>query len=88
MIKDTSTKNKSPQNRLQGVKNGGFIRLFILIIIVVLLLVYFGLDPKGVWENLIKPVVEWGFTLIVKLIGFLFDIAIWFIDKLRDTINI
>lgn len=88
MIKDTNTKYKNAQNRLQSLENGGFIRLFIFIVIIVVVLIYFGLDPKGVWENLIKPVVEWGFALTVKLIGFLFDIAVWLIDKLRSIINI
>jgi hypothetical protein len=88
MSKDTNSKNKNAQNRLQSLENRGFIRLFIVILIVVAALIYFGLDPKGVWENLIRPVVEWGFSVIVKIIGFFFDIAMWLIAKLRELIGI
>lgn len=88
MIKDTNTKKENAQNRLQSLENSGFIRLFILIIIVVAILIYLGLDPKGVWENILKPIVVWGFNTTVSIIGFLFDIAIWFIEKIRNILSI
>lgn len=66
----------------------GFIQLFILIIILVALLIYFGINPKGIWENMLKPIVEFGFDLIIRLIGFLFDIAIWLIEKIRGVLGI
>jgi hypothetical protein len=86
-MNDTRSKNKNAQNRLQSLESGGFIRLFVIIVVVVAVLIYFGLDPKGVWENLIKPVVEWGFNIFIKVVGFLFDIAIWLVAKLASTLG-
>jgi len=88
MIKDTTKDIQRPQNRLQGLENRGFVRLFVMIVVVVAILIYFGIDPKGVWENLIKPVVVWGFDITIKITGFLFDIAIWLIGKVRGTLGI
>ena len=88
MIKDTNKSKKSCQKRLQGQEKKGFIELFILIVIVSVILIFFGLDPKGIWENIIRPIIEWGFDLTVKIIGFLFDIAIWAVNKFIKAIGI
>lgn len=83
-MNDTSTKNKNAHTRIQSLESGGFIQIFVVIIIIVVILIYFGIDAKGVWENLIKPVLEWGLNIFVKIIGFLFDIAIYLVNKLKE----
>jgi hypothetical protein len=88
MIQHTKSKFKGPQNRLQSLENQGFIQLFLLILILVFLLIKFGIDPKGVWENILKPIVEWGFNTTVRILGFLFDIAIWIISKFKDVLGL
>ena len=88
MMNGTSSKNKYPEKRLQSLEKRGFIRLFVLIVIVVGLLIYFGLDPIGVWENLLKPIIEWGFKVIVNIIGFFVDIAVWLLSKVSSILGI
>ena len=86
MIKGTSTKNKNAQNRLQSLESKGFIEIFVIIVVVVALLIFFGLDPKNIWENLIKPIITWGFDVIINILSFLVNIAIWFVDKIRTIL--
>ena len=88
MIKDTNQKFNGPQNRLQRVKKSGFIQLIVIIIIAVALMMYFKINPKVAWTNLIKPIIEWGFDIFVKIIGFIFDIVIWLLNRLRAILNI
>jgi hypothetical protein len=71
MISDT----KNPEEK-------GFIKLFLVIVVVVAVLIYFGLNPKGIWENILLPIVEFGFGVFLKIVGFFFDIAIWVVNRI------
>lgn len=88
MIKDTSSKNNRPKNRLQSLKSEGFIQLFAIIVVLALILIYFGLEPKGVWENIIKPIIEWFFGIILKIIELFIDIAMWLIEKIKSIVGL
>jgi hypothetical protein len=88
MIKDTNPDYKNAQNRLQSSKNGGFLRIFILILIVIALLLYFELDPMKVWEKVFEPVLTWLFDLILRIIEFLYGVALWIINTARNFLSI
>lgn len=64
----------------------GFIKLFFVIVIVVAILIYFGLNPKSMWEGIIRPILEFVWSIFIKMVEFFFDIAIWLIEKLRSLI--
>lgn len=86
MINDTNTKIKKPLKGIQRPENSGFIKTFILFLIIVAVLVYFKINPLEIWNQILRPVIEWGFRLITNVLEFIFKIAVWIIDKLRDYI--
>lgn len=51
-------------------KSQGFVQIIALIIIFVVLALYFGKNPLGVWNESIKPFVLSIFEFIVKAIEF------------------
>jgi hypothetical protein len=59
-------------------KNSGFINIFILVIILVLLALYFGKNPIEIWEK-IKPIFTYFLQLFIKVIDFLikFIVQAW-----------
>lgn len=67
---------------LKMKKNSGFIEIIVLVIIFVILAFYFGKDPLVIWEN-IKPILEFGLDLFVKLIEFLIKL----ISKVWDGLK-
>jgi phage-related protein len=56
-------------------KQLGFINIFILIIILVLLALYFGKNPVEIWEK-IKPIFTYLFQLFIKVVDFLIKLII------------
>jgi hypothetical protein len=56
-------------------KQSGFINIFVLIIILVLLALYFGKNPIEIWQN-IKPIFTYILQLFVKVIDFLITLTV------------
>ncbi len=52
-------------------KSGGFVQIIALIIIFVVVVLYLGKSPLGVWNDSIKPFVLQGFEFIVRSIEFI-----------------
>lgn len=86
MINDTNNKIKSSLKGSQRPENSGFIKAFILFLIIVAILVYYKINPLEVWNQILRPVIEWGFKLITNALEFIFKIAIWLVDKLKNYI--
>ena len=51
-------------------KSAGFVQIIAIIIIFVVIALYLGKSPLGVWNESIKPLILAGFELIVKAIEF------------------
>lgn len=49
---------------------GGFFRILGIIIIIVVILAVLGFDADGIWQNTIKPAVEFVFRLAVIFFDF------------------
>lgn len=56
-------------------KQSGFINIFILVVILVLLALYFGKNPIEIWEK-IKPIFVHILELLVKVIDFLIKLTV------------
>lgn len=64
----------------------GFVRLFIVAIIIIGTFFALGLDPRELWEGTMYPILEFTFNVILKVIDFIFNIAIWFINKVTGLL--
>ncbi len=51
-------------------KSAGFVQIIAIIIIFVVVALYLGESPLGVWNESIKPLILAGFELVVKAIEF------------------
>jgi hypothetical protein len=58
-------------------KSQGFVQIIALIIIFVVLALYFGKNPLGIWNDSIKPLVLGAFEFIVRAIEF----VIWLVTE-------
>ena len=58
-------------------KSQGFVQIIALIIIFVVLALYFGKNPLGIWNDSIKPFVLGAFEFIVRAIEF----VIWLVTE-------
>jgi hypothetical protein len=54
-------------------KSAGFVQIIAIIIIFVVVALYLGKNPLGVWNESIKPLILAGFDLIVKAIEFIIN---------------
>lgn len=52
-------------------KSSGFIQIVAIIIIFVVVVLYFGKSPLGIWNDTVKPLIVAAFSLIVQAIEFL-----------------
>ena len=59
-------------------KESGFIQIFIIIIVLVLIALYFGKNPIEIWEK-IKPIFIFILDLFVKTIEFIIKgvVSVW-----------
>ncbi len=87
MIKGTNIQHKNAKNRLQEVKNGGFVRLFILLILLAGIMLWLGIDPKIFWEKVASPVFNWILNATMNLIEFLYNLAVTLVSKARDLLG-
>jgi len=62
-------------------KQKGFIQIIILVIIVVLVLAFLGVDAKGVWTDYILPILEFIWNAFITVISFVIDITIKLANK-------
>lgn len=59
----------------------GFVEIIVLIIIAVVVLSFFGLNPQALWNNMILPILESLWNIFLSVVGFIIDIGIWIVDK-------
>ncbi len=52
-------------------KSSGFVQIIALVIVFVIIVLYFGKNPLGIWNDSIKPLIVGAFDLIVRGIEFL-----------------
>lgn len=52
-------------------KSSGFVQIIALVIVFVIIVLYFGKSPLGIWNDSIKPLIVGAFDLIVRGIEFL-----------------
>jgi hypothetical protein len=52
-------------------KQSGFIQIIALVIIFVVVLLYFGKNPVGIWQDVVRPIFVKSLDILVKIIDFL-----------------
>lgn len=62
----------------------GFIQLIFIIIIAVVILSFFGLNPKALWLNFVLPIIQFGWNACITILTFVVDLGV----KLAQEIGI
>lgn len=62
-------RHKSPQS--------GFFTILAAVIIIIIILALIGYDAEGFWNNILRPIIEFIFNLIIKL----FDLVVAILTK-------
>jgi hypothetical protein len=63
----------------------GFIKQLILLIIVVIILSYFGLNPLVLWNDYAVPAILWIFGILFKVISFLIEIIMYLVRLFTEA---
>ncbi len=62
--------------------NRGFITTIIVILVAVLALSFFGLNPKVIWTDYALPILQFIWDALLTILGFVVDLGIELADRL------
>ncbi|MCB9805641.1 hypothetical protein H6775_00610 [Candidatus Nomurabacteria bacterium] len=54
----------------------GFVQLIFIIIIAVVILTFFGLNPKVIWTDHVLPIIQFTWDAAITILTFVVDLAI------------
>ncbi len=62
--------------------NRGFIEIIIIVIVAVIILAFFGINPLEIWTAYVLPVLNFVLNAFLSIIGFIIEITIQAAEKL------